>query len=370
MNKPYKIHRIKARTPEWHKFRLGARVGASEVRTVMYSDDYTNRVTLYYKKLGMKNDTFDNEAMLHGRELEDHVANMWQYWDGKVDEFDIKGYINNFNNGRMIRRCRNLNGIVTNPDYPYLFGDPDKLINKKGGFKLNTGEPLNKEGVLEIKTVEGWAADKWKYDIDPAYYTQLQTYLMLLGLDYGEIAVLKNGRYLDVFSFDENKDTQSDIVNAVNVFCKDHVEPALEHAHNYRKAKAIGDQVLEEESLAAIHEYEPDPGSSDTYEQFVKEKYLGEEITIQGTEEMLIFAKRDKELAYLKGQIEKMKQANKNKILKVIDHKQCDVIDFGDNGVVKFFTKKGGKLPQIGNNIKHEFNQDGLIEAVRSKVIT
>jgi predicted phage-related endonuclease len=360
MKKNFKIYKLKDRSPEWLAFREGAKIGCSELRGLLLPDQHVGPVDIYYKKLGMfkRDRADDNEAMFSGREQEDNVAKRWQYWDGKLDAFGNKNYMNNVANNKIIRRCRRMNGVIVRNDFPYLFGNADRIIQKKDGFNLKTGMPLEKEGVLEIKTAENWAVDKWEYDVDPAHYLQGQGYLYLLGLDYLEIALLANGRYFDVFPYERNQDAINNILSTVESFCKNHIEPALPYSVMYKEAEMKGDQIALQEALAAIHEYEPDPGDTSSYEQFVKEKYKNQNISIQGNKKLLIFAIRDKLLAKAKGEIEKMKQENKNKLLRVIDHNQCNVIDFEEHGVVKFNTRKGATLPQIGNNIKWSVSTD------------
>lgn len=352
--KNIQIHKIEPRSPEWYKFRLGARVGCSEIRDLLIKNDgYSDSIMLYYKKLGLKKENdIDNEAMFHGRNQEDYIAEMWQYWDGKTDTYNNKNYLNNYNSGTIIRRCRKVNGIVTNTQYPYLFGNVDRLINKNTGFNLLTGEPLEKKGALEIKTVEGWAADKWEFGINPAYVSQLMGYLMLFELDYGEVAVLKNGRFLDVFPFQRNNDIIEIINNHVSVFMEKHVIPGIEWAEKYRQAISTYDKVLEEESLAAIHEYEPEVSGMTAYEDFVKEKFKNQEISIQGNEEILTFARKDKQLAFMAGILDDVKQENKNRILQYIDHTGASRVDFGGDGFLKFFTKVNASRPQLGNHVK------------------
>ena len=117
--------------------------------TILNLNPYETAARTYHEKIGsmepMKDDT---EFMFWGRELEDKIAEVWQYWDGT--DF---GYLDNMAEGKIIRRCRKVNGYVVNPDYPWLFGSLDRLINKEGGRNMFTGEPLEEESILECKTL-------------------------------------------------------------------------------------------------------------------------------------------------------------------------------------------------------------------------
>lgn len=57
---------------------------------------------------------------------------------------------------------------------------------------------MSGRGVLEIKTISGYNADKWEGGIPPYYIAQIQLYMLVLGYDYGQFAFLKDGRHMDV----------------------------------------------------------------------------------------------------------------------------------------------------------------------------
>lgn len=359
INKNLTYHRIENRSEEWMAFRQRG-IGGSEVRTVLYADDYSDPLVLYYQKLGIKKEIRDNEAMFHGRNLEEYVAKCWEYYDDLKDEFGVPGYVKNMNEGTKIRRCKNLNAIVVNKKYPWLFANVDRIINKKGGFKLSTAEPLTEEGILEIKTTEGFAANKWEGGIDPSYLTQLNMYLLLMELEYGEIAVLKNGRYLNVYPFERNNEICNMIIEQTHDFWYNHVVPARKWIEKKAHAELIGDLSLVEECKRQIQDLEPPVGSNDAAEDFVKENYKRDKVIIDGTDELLEMAKKDALMASIAAELKKIKQQNKNEILLEFFHKECEYFDFGDMGKIRYFIKKGNTDPQLGNNIKIRFDKDEI----------
>lgn len=359
------IHRIKTRSPEWYKFRFRG-IGCSEIRTVMYADDYSDIIVLFYKKLGLKKDIIDNEAMFHGRNLEDYVAQCWEHWDGYYDDFGEPNYIHNKENGNRIRRCRNMNGIVVNKNYPWLFGDPDRIINKTDGVNLITGAPLGKEGVLEVKTAEGHAANKWEYGIDPSYVTQLNGYLMILQLDYGEVALLKNGRYLSVFPFERNEMICQDIIDVTHDFWYKRVLPAQQHAKNYFKALKTKDRVWAEESLSAINSFEPEPSNNSEYEIFVKESYRQRKNEMTGTPQLMELAKTDKLMGAILSVVDELKQGNKNRIIQHFHHDGTQYYNFDTQGNLRYFIRQGASMPTLGNNIREKVDKQKILKILQT----
>ena len=351
--------RIPYRSERWHDFRLTG-IGASEVRTVLYADDYSDPLVLYYQKLGLKKSIRDNEAMFHGRNLEEYIAKCWEGWDGKKDDFNVPNYINNINNGIVVRRCKKLNAIIQNKKYKWLFANIDREINKSGGFSLITGEPLNKRGVLEIKTTEGFAASKWEGGIDPSYLTQLNTALLLLEAVYGELAVLKNGRYLDVFPFEKNKDICDLIIDQTHKFWYNHVVPAKLWVAKMNEAQRKGDVSYYEECKHQIEMLEPAVGSNKSAEIFIKENYRNDKVSIRGSDDLFEKAKKDAYIASINFVLNEIKQQNKNEILLEFLHNSCEYIDFEENGNLRYFVRKGSTLPQMGNNIKVKYDKDEI----------
>ena len=101
---------------EWLAYRHQG-IGASEVGIILGLDDYTSSLELYHYKIGSVQ-KFDTEGMAQfmGREHEDMIAKLWQYWDGSEE-----GMIRNFRADKIIRKCQRVNAYMHNPEYPWLF---------------------------------------------------------------------------------------------------------------------------------------------------------------------------------------------------------------------------------------------------------
>ena len=185
--------------------------------TVLRLNPYETAARLYHEKVGTEEpQKEDSEFMFWGREHEDKIAEIWQYWDG-TDE----GYLQNVKEGKVIRKCRKVNGYVTNPDYPWLFASVDRLIVKKDSLNMLTGEPLKEESPLECKTLSYWAASAWESGLPIFYLVQLHTYMIVFEVDYAEMAILTDGNKFKVEYIKRDEELCNSIISINgNIFLK------------------------------------------------------------------------------------------------------------------------------------------------------
>ena len=108
--------------------------------------------------------------------------------------------IENFRTQNKVRKMQRVNAYIQNPKFPWLFVSLDRKINKH----IDEDGKERGNGALEIKTISSYEADKWEAGIPPGHVVQVQTQLMVTGWKYGELAVLKDGRFFDVFPFDKH----------------------------------------------------------------------------------------------------------------------------------------------------------------------
>lgn len=283
---------------EWLKFRLNG-IGGSEVATALNLNPYQCATELFYKKVNEEIENIQNERMFWGTIHEDTIANIWQYWEN-----DIETTMKNHEENKIIRKCRRFNYIAINPDYPHLFANLDRLYDSN-------------KGILEIKTISDFAVNQWESGIPPYHVIQLQVYLGILGCEYGELAMLKNGRNFDVIPFQRNEK----IIEGV-------FEKTAEFWQRIIEARELKKQGLPFEHL------EPEPGNSDAYEKYMKEKFKSKPITIEGTAEILEIAKEEKRLSDEIKSLETLKQGKKNELISVIC--EAEKINFGASGYVSF----------------------------------
>jgi putative phage-type endonuclease len=326
---------------EWLSFRQTG-LGASDVGTLMGLNPYKSKIELFYQKLGLipiKQD--ENIPMFYGNRLEEFVANMWEYYDGE----DPESVIRNYAAGTKVRMCKAINGYITNSDYPHLFLSPDRVMVDKESDKMVYGGKLiskNFKGVLEVKTINGFASKQWEGGIPPSYVTQLQTYLFGLEVEYGEIVFLEDGRKLWTIPMELNLNLKDKIVSEMNEFM-DRIDAAKKDIEN-------------------VQMYEPEPDGTEAFEKFLTSKYANSEAkTLQGSDEMFAVAVRHKVLA---GEIKDIESQHRQCSNLLKNHmKEFEAIDFGEEkGKISWRTDSRG-VRSLRNNVKiltHEIENSNL----------
>lgn len=311
----------------WLNYRNSG-IGASEVGTILGLNPWKSSIELFYQKIGeIPQMLKENMAMFMGNRLESFVADMWEYYDK-----DEQSVINNFNEGKKIRHCQEVKGYIVNSDYPHLFFSPDRIITKEGTKLVKRGKIYleEAEGVLEIKTISGFASKQWEGGIPPSYIVQLTTYLMGLNLQYGEIAFLEDGRNLKVFPIEKQDFLVEKIISATTEFWE-------------RVTMARAD-------MENAHLYAPEPDGTESYQKFLNLKYaVSEDKIVKGDSESLLLAKRHKQLS------EEIKELEGDQRLCSAFLKaklqESEVLDFGEAGKITWKTDSRG-VRTFKNNIK------------------
>lgn len=313
---------------EWLNYRHTG-IGASEVGAIMGLDDYTSSLELYYYKIG-EVPKFDTESLASflGREQEDLIARLWQYWDG-----DEAGMIRNFRAGNMVRKCQRVNAFVRNPDYPWLYVSLDRRINRIKG---------KGEGSLELKTISGYEADKWDAGLPPKYVTQLATQVGVCEFDFGEMALLQDGRRFDVLPFENSPSIWNHVVTRTQDFWN-RVVQGRKWVNEKYDAMINFNQKRVDELTAEIDRLAPEPDGTLAYADYLAKRFQ-KPTTLErkGTQEDLIAAQEHiKATAQLKD-ITELKTLQEN-ILKRSIGDTCQVLDFGTSGKVYWNKSDNGR---------------------------
>lgn len=274
---------IPAHTPQWFRFRTTGipdypgGIGSSEIGKVCGYDQYPPVLAeLYHHKIGtFIPEAFDNEATHHGKNLENYVALNWQHYQGTTSSY-IDGFRDWDEKGRrdqdLFRKAWPVGQYLVRMDMPWLFVSCDFIIDP-AAVNLRTGQVLNVSCPLEIKTMSGHQAQMWEEGIPRKYIYQVNSQMMVLGVDYGEIAVLIDGRTLKVFPFLRSDIICDEIYTKTKKFWYEHVLPgrkAYKSLMEYQKAgSALGVQQAQE----FIDRYEPGPDQTQEYEKWLRKKY-------------------------------------------------------------------------------------------------
>ena len=307
---------------EWVELRKSlvfkGMVGGSDASTLLGLNPWTSKITRWNQSVGTANiKNIDNEVMFHGRLLEDYVADLWQYWTGDPVEM-----INNYQSGIKLRKSIRRNSIFINPKYPFLFANIDRQITSH--------DTLEGKGILEIKTISGYNADKWEGGIPPYYIAQIQLYMLVLGYAYGQFAFLKDGRHMDVFTVEANPNIQATIV---------------EEAFNFYNSVQDARKIIEEgrptnptEAYRMISHLEPD--IEDEYkvdlDQFLSEKHkaMVDRVRIDSDDELKNLTREYVQARQEEKVAKETKQLHMQQLKQIMLHRGAQEVDFGDSGKI------------------------------------
>lgn len=353
MNKDLKVHLMEPHSEEWYAFRQNG-IGGSEMGTVLGINKYDTNVRLFHQKIGnIEVKREDNERMFWGRTNEENIARIWQYYDGTKD-----GYVDNYNNGKIVRKCRSINGYITNPKYPWLFASVDRLINIEGGFNLITGEPLETEAILECKNMSYWVSKMWEDGMPIYHLAQIHVYMAIMETDYAEIAMLVDGGNLVVEKVMRDDALMDRILNISKMWWYNRVVPGIDAVQKRNMADMNGNMAESEKWEAAIQGLEPDPDNSEAYKEFMEEKFVKERESVDGTMELYALAKRDNYLRAMINKLDNERTAIKNLFIRFLTNNGCESIDFGKLGKVNWSTRKGAKNRTFNNRTKEKPDED------------
>jgi putative phage-type endonuclease len=299
-------------------------IGASEVGTILGLDPYKSSIELYYEKIGQnpKGD-FENLAMFLGKELEDFIAKMWQHYDGTTE-----GMMLNYRFGKVHRQCKKVHAYAHNPAYPWLFVSLDRHI---------TGE---REGSLEIKTMNSYVSKQWESGIPPQYVVQLQTQLMVCGFEWGELVILEDNRKFEVIPFEKNDSICATIVERTKTFWN-RVQQGRLMAMQQEDAQHHGNFTQAAELQAEIDQLAPEPDNSESYNEFLNTKYhTPTRSELQGTPVHYQMASEHKRVQGQIAELEKEKMLFENQLKAVIG--EYEVLNFMQDGKVTWAANKKG----------------------------
>lgn len=307
---------------EWLKIR---RIGGSDVATILNLNPYTPALRLFHELIGLwKKQESDNIHTYAGKVGEDFVEQYWwRFYD--PENPDIETTLANALAGNQVRKARKFNYQIVNPEYPWLSANVDRVILKYGDRQ--------DQGILEIKTALANAMRKYEGGIPPQYILQMQTYMLVTGLKYAELAILVDGRFFEVYPFEANESIQQAIIEKTGEFA-DRVTTAKE---------VLNSDLSQEEKDGAIAELEPDADGSEALEEYLKARYKSDfRKVLDGTPEHLELC-----VQYLDGKEEekaaglKHKDAS-NQLRLALQQAQANTIDFGKMGKVSWLEDSRG----------------------------
>ncbi len=176
-------------TQEEAKNRLSY-IGGSEIAAILGVSQYNTQLDIYLRKTGKEiDDKIETNEMLMGKLLEPVIIQRYELATNNIIS----------DNNKFFRH----------PDISFLGGHIDGIINN--------------EGIIECKSTNQFYQNTWEYDIPIEYYCQLQHYINIAGLDWGEVAILINGRTFQHFQYTRDDNFINFIENEVSNFWNNHI---------------------------------------------------------------------------------------------------------------------------------------------------
>jgi len=337
------------------KFRENG-IGGSEQSAVLSMNPYKSSMRVYAEKTGyVQAKEVKNEATYHGTHQEAYVKDfIWQYHDGTED-----GYINQIPQ----RTYRNIPAYAVNPKYPHLFASVDGLIDK--GQATLDGEILVKDGILEAKTINGMYAKMWDSGVPIYYIIQVMHYLIVYGLEYGEIVSFIDGRKASLYSVSMDTELAEKIVSASSQFWNERVVPGKKVVEEWNKAKKSGEKLdqLQEE----IDRLMPPPDSSDDCKLFLKEIYRTELDSMIGDSHTYSTARRVHLLNRMIAVLTTEKTYCNNILQEKFVKQRVEKLTFDDKGYIKFTKRGNSELPSLHNGVSKDGIDSDLAKHILSK---
>ena len=318
---------------DWLAYRMNG-IGGSEAGAILGLSPYTSSLEVFYNKLRRPVEKPENAAMFFGNELEDFVADLWRYSGVTFDET-----IHNKRNGKKQRDYTKVNAFLINPKFPHLFASVDRLI-KANQFMIGSDE-VQAEGILEVKTIGGFVVRQWEHGIPPSYVVQLQTYLAVTELSWGELIMLQDGRNVELIPFVRNEELINRIVNTTKEFY-DRVTRARE-VLKQEGFEYYDDVPLSHTIHSVIGCLEPPPDNSEAYTDYLKQRYKAEPITLNGDVEDYDTACEAVRLKEKVKDIESAINLCENKLKRKME--TAERMNFGTDGYISYAVNAKGARP-------------------------
>jgi putative phage-type endonuclease len=175
---------------EWLRLRKTG-IGGSDAGAICGLNPYVSPMGVFYEKTREEVETYDNESMRQGRDLEEYVARRF------MEETGLK-----------VRRS---NVMYQSEEYPFMLANVDRLIS---------GENMG----LECKTASAYNADKWTGDSVPSHYEiQCHHYMAVTGAEAWYLAVLIMGREFKYKRIDRDEELIQNLIAIEREFWEGHV---------------------------------------------------------------------------------------------------------------------------------------------------
>lgn len=225
------------------------RLGASQTATCLGLNKYESPLRLFHKLIGDWPSDYSSEKMTMGLVQEPTIIMCRETYD--KDEI-IR--LSNIANGIVTTKGHKPDYIITNDLYPYLFVSIDYVVDKKGEANAYP---------VELKNTTNATHSNWPGGISREYNIQIQTQMMCMEADRGELACLIDGFHFVLRDVEQDLELQELIKKTCSQFC------AMVNGFKELRSK-IGKAAYDH-----IAQFEPEMDGLEDTTDFLKSKYSG-----------------------------------------------------------------------------------------------
>jgi len=344
---------------DWMEFRkLG--FGASEQGTVQGCNDWEILPALLEKKIGVRLDQKTmNERMLSGIMAESIILERWRFYDGTDT-----GYLENYLEGKKIREVLPVSSYIVNTKYPRLFVSLD---GKAAPNQTHlSGVKIPKSFPVECKTISMMEAKKWHEGIPATYRYQIQQQMLVTEVDYAELATLEDGYKFTVHPFKKDEMMQEQIITKTNdawALGLKLIEMKQEMDHYYNHGEHAKADRIKSEYDSAL----PLPGNQDLFHDYYSEKMYSQKVSsIADVNDYKLAVMRLKVSEAIKI-LTKEKTQYENLLERRFVISQCEYLDFGKQGKLRYYKKDGGINYQFSfTGVKANIDKEAISRIIKN----
>lgn len=263
---------------EWQaKRKVQVGIGGSDAGTLLGQNSFKDEFTLYLEKLGEIEPSIAGEAAEWGHTLEPVVADKWHERIGKNLGLEIEEF----------------SYLLQSIEHPFMLANIDRLIRRGDDF-----------GILEVKTASEYLNGEWvsgeifsdglgSGKVPPKYYTQLQHYFAVTGLEWGYFAALVGGNKLYSVYVERNEEFIQQLIEVEALFTarlEMKIPPEINGSESckqligslYKEPNEVYAELEDEQFGEWVEHRNYLKDQIDTYEKEFKEKMkpLEEELTL------------------------------------------------------------------------------------------
>lgn len=312
---------------EWHELR-SRHIGSTDTAPIL-KQGYKSRLRLFHEKVGTwdRSNLEEVERVFWGKVEEEAILLMAEYYNHNHE------YMRNYLDGVKARNIWKSPGIGHNKKYPWMITSLDAI--EIGGRRLDNGS-LMQFWPLDAKNTTSMAMNVYTEGIQREYVIQNSHSMVVLEVDYSEIAFKIDGNKLRIREIPLNQELGQIIVEETRKFheivyrAKASKEAAEQFAREFRMSES-------ELAYRDFMSYEPEADSTEDYEQFLKDKYKDSMSNERnGTPQEYELFRHYQQLDVVATEVSKASQLIKNQIMEIMAAENLTKIDFGSKGYYRF----------------------------------